>query len=738
MLARHATTLVLVTLAIVLGAVLVWDRGRVSTAEAESRRLQLFDAWRLADLTSLIVETPKGKVELTRERDDDGEMSWTIRERGEALAADDHAVEDFLLTLEYAGYERKVEGQDRAALGLATPDLTVTLGMGQLKYVLRVGKEAPSPPGSRYVEVEGGARPTTAYVIKKELAAALFEEPRSLRSKRLVPYLSSEVERYELGGDKRWALARGVSGGRATVDMMLESSGSKQRANWRAVDGWTTVLARLEALRFVEGAAPSTAGGLTLTIVPRNAKRSTAELVIGGACPGGGTMVRRTKPDPVVACVNEKIAAGVGVDASFMVDRHVLGVPENDVSELVVKDDVTTVDIARRGDGWHMRKPEDSQIPAAVGNALLERIAKAEGEIVAGEAASGANKLGLDPPRATMRVVGVPDRGGADAKEHVEEIVIGRTDKGSVHVRRSVDGLVLRLSADAGAALVPAPSALRSTQIYQLALEDVRELAVDCGKKQRMSRDAKGSWTRLEPDADLRADLAANSELAEAVRTLTAVRWASEKAEAHHELDKPWCSIALTVAERDEHGHTAPHSPDEKRKTLRLMLGAETSGGYFATRDGLAPVFVAPRALGQMAKEWLLDRGALMIDPIEVDRVTVTVANKKLVLARRGDGWMLADDANGNDTRAAVVGKALESLLAEGVVSLGPPHEEHGIDGSKIGIVIARREGKPKIELIVGAGAIWRDTRVFFVRKAGTDATFAVGQARLQPILDAP
>jgi hypothetical protein len=194
----------------------------------------------------------------------------------------------------------------------------------------------------------------------------------------------------------------------------------------------------------------------------------------------------------------------------------------------------------------------------------------------------------------------------------------------------------------------------------------------------------------------------------------------------------------LTVAERDEHGHTAPHSPDEKRKTLRLMLGAETSGGYFATRDGLAPVFVAPRALGQMAKEWLLDRGALMIDPIEVDRVTVTVANKKLVLARRGDGWMLADDANGNDTRAAVVGKALESLLAEGVVSLGPPHEEHGIDGSKIGIVIARREGKPKIELIVGAGAIWRDTRVFFVRKAGTDATFAVGQARLQPILDAP
>ncbi len=732
---KHWLNIALVAVAVAMAAVTLWDRNTISTEEAEGRKLQLFDAWRPNDLAGVTIASSDLAIELGREKDESGELGWSMREKGETIPCDDQAVDDFLLSLEYAGFERRVEGQTAAALGLEPPKMTVTVAMGSLRYVLRVGGEVPAQAGARYAEVEGGARPTTRYVLKPELVKALEEEPRALRSKRIVPYLSGEVERYELAGEGGWVLARGSAGGRATADMVLEAKGlEKQRASWRVVDAWTTVLANLEARQFLapESVASAPAGRL-LRVTPRDPKKPAAELEIGGKC-DGGTLIRRKKPDPVAACVSEKLAAEVPIEAARFVDRYALGLPESDVTEILLSDATTTVELARRGEGWHLRKPEEGQVDAAIGNALLERIAKAEGELVFG---GDDKKLGLDAPRAHVRIIGAPDRaGGPAAKEHVEELDVGASDKEEVYLRRG-DGAVLRMSAEVAAALLPAPSALRSTQVYEAALKDVRALELDCdGKKQKMTRDGKGGWTRIEPDTALAADLAACNQLAEAVRTLVAVRWAAEKPEPHHGLDNPWCAIAMTVAdESDEH---LLGSPEEKTHVLKLALGAETGGGYFARREGLGAVFVAPRVVGQMAKEWLLDRGALMIEPDEVDRVTIAAGERKLVIARRGDGWTLPGQTSPNDTRAESAGKALEGLLAEGVVALGPADKAHGLDEPRARIAIERRDGKPPIELAIGAGELWHDTKIAYVRKKGVDATFAVGQARLQPILDAP
>ncbi len=744
--------LVLLVLAAGLAAWLLWDRGRVSTAEADSRKLQIFDAWRPNDVTAVTLTLDKRTIELTR-KDENGEASWSMRQDGADIPVDDQAVDDLLLSLEYAGYARRVEAEGAAAMGLEVPRMTVTVTMGKLRYVLRVGGDAASPAGSRYAEVEGGARPKTAYVLKRELVQALEEEPRALRSKRLVPYLSGEVARYEVSGADGAAgftLSRGTAGGRATVDMLVEAPGvAKQRASFRTVDGWVTTLAKLDALRFLEAdAVPAAAAHpARLKVVPRDGTRPTAELELGGACPDGRMLVRRKAPDPVSACVDEKLLAGIAVPAALFVDGYALGVPQSDVSEIMLKDDAVTVDLARRGEGWHLRKPDDSQIDGAIGNALVERLAKVEGEPVAER---DEEKLGLKAPRAHVRIVGLPDRNaGPDGKENVEELDVGSEQKGEVYVRRG-DGVVLRVGAEVTAALLPAPSALRPTQILDVKLDEVRALALDCdGKRQRVTRDEKGTWAREEPASALGADPAACGELAEAVRTLTAVRWDAEKPEARHALDKPWCRITLMVAPRDadagdEHGAPPAPSPASKTRAVEILLGAETGGGYFATRAGAAPgaVFVAPRPLGLMARQWLLDRGALMIEAADVDRVTIAAGERTLELARRGDSWIVAGTAHPNDTRAASAGKALEALLAEGVVAIGPPDaardKELGLDKPKARITVLRREGKPKIDIVVGAADLWRDTRVHWVRAQGIDATFAVAQARLQPILEAP
>ncbi|MBM4359967.1 MAG: DUF4340 domain-containing protein [Deltaproteobacteria bacterium] len=737
---RHGVTAALVVAAALLSVVALWDRGRVSTDESTGRKLQIFDAWRTDDITRLTLEGGPRRIELTQHTEQSGERTWKLREGDRDLSVDEQEVDGFLTTLEYASFERQAPALDRKALGLEPPHLVLSIEMGKLRYVLRVGGEAPSPPGARYAEVEGGARPKTLYVLKPSVVTALETEPSELRSKQLSPYVSSDVARYELvGGHGDFTLSRAGSGGRATVDLLVDSQATgKQRASYRTVDAFTTALARLEASTFVEAPA-NAASTATLTVVPRDRGKPKAVLALGGEC-AGGKLVRRLEPEPTTACVDARLVDAVLVEPVRFTDTFLLGVPETDVTEIKLTSDTTTVELARRGEGWHLRKPEDSQIDAAVGNGLLERLARAEGERVADGLLRDDKKLGLAEPRARVRILGLPDRAaGPDAPEHVEELEVGTEAEGFVHVRRKTDGAVLRVPEAVSAVLLPAPSALRSTQLLDVPMKHVRALALDCGgKHQAHTRDTKGSWTRLAPETALRADMTAANELAEALRTLAAVRWDAEKAEARHGLERPGCILKLTVAEPDAQGTTSPEDPKEARRTLELRLGAETDGGYFARLDRSPAVFVVPRALANLGREWLLDRGALLVEPAEVDRVTVTVGKKKLDVTRRGESWVLPSGAAPNDTRATTVGKALEALLAEGVATLGKPAKEAGLDEPRARIRITRRDGLEPLELVIGKAVEWHDVKAAYVQKRGVDATFVVSLARLSPLLDAP
>lgn len=734
---RHRVTVGLVLAAVVLALVAVWDRGRVTTDEATGRKLQLFDAWRSEDVGSLVLEGGPTRVELVATVAADGDRGWRLKEDEVERVADDQEVDDFLLTLEYAGFERRVEGLDRQTLGLDAPYRVLRVSMGKLAYTLRVGGPAPSPEGARYAEVEGGARPKTTYVLKPAFVKALEEEPRTLRSKQLSPYLSSDVERYELETKtERYALRRAGTGGRATVDLAVERpDGTTSRASYRTVDAWTTTLAKLEAARFV--ADPGhVADAAIVRVVPKDSKRTRATLELGGACEGG-TLVRRVEPDPVAACVEPRLVEGLLVPAERFVDPYVLGLPESDVTEVKLASDDTTVELARRGEGWHLRKPDDAQVEAAIGNALLARLARAEGQIVVG---GDPKALGLDKARSLVRVVGLPDRAaGPGGNEHVEELEVGADQDGLVHVRRKTDGAILALSTAVAAVLLPAPSALRPLQLLDIPMKHVRGLELDCGgKRQALQRDGKGTFTRIAPETLLRADLTAASELAEALRTLTAIRWDAERAEARHGLDKPTCTLGLVVAEPDAQGHSAPDDPKEPRRTRTVTLGAETEGGTFARLDGSSAVFVAPRPIVAMGREWLLDRGALMVEAAEIDRVMVAVGERKLEVLRRGDAWALASASMPNDTRATTVGKALESLLAEGVVTLGTPAKDEGFDAPRARLQLTRREGAKTLDLLIGTTVEMRGVKSALVRRSDLDATFAISLARLAPILDAP
>src|SRR5262249_58339772 len=82
--------------------------------------------------------------------------------------------------------------------------------------------------------------------------------------------------------------------------------------------------------------------------------------------------------------------------------------------------------------------------------------------------------LGLDPPRATVRVASLLGEGG----ERIELVEVGAEQGGLVHVRRIEDGAFATVPAAAAAALFPDELSLRAHKVLDLRTEDFRGLRI--------------------------------------------------------------------------------------------------------------------------------------------------------------------------------------------------------------------------------------------------------------------
>jgi hypothetical protein len=701
---------ILVVLAVVLVVAVVVDRGSVTTAEAHERRYQLFDAWRPHDINRVDIVIGDNSMRLDKLPD----TTWALHEDGRDVVADEQAVGSLMVSLEFASFERPIEGLDAATTGLDTPRASYVLGMGPLSYALKIGNEAPSPKGSAYAEVSGGARTTKTYVIRAELIDELLIERGSLRTRRMAPYLSVELKRIELKG--KFAIVRGAWGGRTAGGFSVESDAlGRVRADRRSLDGWLAILARLDAEHLV--AMPKDdPTNVTLVLTPIDDKLTPARIMMGGPCPGGGadeTLVVRRQPDPIAGCVPSEVVKNLMFSAERLADNHVVGTAEGDLTEIKLSAVDVVVEMARKGTGWILRKPTEGPAEAEPTAALIKEMMRASGRRLSADAAADKEALGLATPRATVRLLGLPERGVDGAKERVETISIGTRQGDHVYVERLDDGAIIELGVEDARALLPRPSALRPLAIHNFSAQQVRELRLDCGHRQRMTRSVAGAWTQEEPDLELASDMGMASAFIEGFRVLRAVRWVSEKPDDAHALDRAWCKIEVD---------SIAHEGDEEITTTHgLRLGAEARGVFSAPRDGLPAVFVVPKVVGAMARAWMLDRNALLVGLVDVEQVRW----------RRGD----KERTEQGGALSAVVDKALRGMVAEGVVYLGAPREGD-FEEKSLELEVSLRGGD-KMVLVAGKGDAWNNTSVYYVRREGIDVTFALAQSRLQPLIDA-
>jgi hypothetical protein len=681
-------------------------------------------------------------MQMKRERDAEGQLDWVLFDGDERLDGDPLEMTELASTLELAMFFRTIDDLDRSQLGLDAPRATFVVQMGQLKYTLLVGGEAPSPKGGAYVEVDGGSRGRVIYVVTKSTLEEFLIDPSALLTKRLATLMSPSVKSYAITSSaESYELRRGGWGGWTRGAFMLHRQGAADiRADRLQVDRLLGAIGRVQAKRFVPITKDDPPDALTIVMTALAEGEPKVHLVVApkskANCAEGEAYAIRREPKPVAACIKASMLEDLKVGYAELRDRRVLGTERGAIMELKLESSGTVVDLARKGDGWHMREPTEGPAEGEPTDQLLTAMLKATGtEVDTPDLAA----LGLDKPRATVRILGLAERtGDGDHAERVETILVGDEIDGTIHVRRKDDGVVLALSAEVGARFLPRPTLLRRTQIFEEERKYVRGLDVDCaGRRQVLKRDLGLAWTFEKPTGmETGVDGALALTLSDGLRSLQAVRWVAETAEERHGLDKPWCSVTLRLIEPDP----ADASGDTKiTRELAVSLGAEAQGGYFAkVKDGDA-VFVAPRALGNAADVWFLNRAALIPIPEINDAETVTLSSDKktLVVRKQGDSWKI--EGGGSDALAVKVKNVLEQLTAEIVEHRGAARDDAGFETPLLTIAIKLRD-KPadqKLELVLGKADTWRNTPIFRIRRSDINATFLVSRARVQPLLDA-
>ncbi|WP_437649529.1 DUF4340 domain-containing protein [Sorangium sp. So ce362] len=774
---RHATTLILVALAAAAAvALLVLDRGSVSTDEAERRKKHLFEAWRADEITELTVTmAPPGAppaaqqtARLTRgDVNDAGQRPWNVEIDGQRYPADEPTVDQLLGTLEFATAERRVseEASDRAALGLSAPRLTIALTMGPRRERLLLGGSAPTPPGAVYAEVAGRG----VFVVTKQLAATLDVPPDRFRSRSFVPYVPAELSGLTLdgeGGSRRFVRAP-WGGGRGAGFRFAEGSpeGSGVRVSAPALDFVLSALGRMQAEAFLseeEAAQAAASGGLrvTLTLLPSDPSAKRGVIDVGGACPGKPDHVVATRREPTraAACVPASVLDPLTEEAARFVDLALIAAPLDEVAEVKLaagERGARSLELARTGSEWHLRAPQDRPVPTETGRALVQAILGVRAARLL-PTASSPKALGLDPPRATLRVVSTPASAGeGEPQERIETLEIGAEQAGVVHVRRLEDGAIAEVPAPAADALLPSEVSLRSMEVFDFAPDQINALRIERpGLVQRLRRTSEGAWQLVAPSGvGLAADGGLADELAGQLAGLKAERWVAADAGQSYGLGAPRLVVEAELTAALEPGAGAS---DAAARAARVELGAHAGAGSFARTGDSAAVFVAPPALEAAAGRLLLRRDVFLVPPEDIARVTLSPRDgKPVVLEGSPRGLTVAgaaDQASATTTAARVL-DALADLRAEGAVALGQPERQHGLGPPRLRVTIelARPQAAPAGEggaspprssegsftIAIGAGDAFRGTNVFYARRDGVSAVYAIAQSRVRPLLEA-
>jgi Domain of unknown function (DUF4340) len=656
--------------------------------------------------------------------DEQGVAEWSLSEPFET-DADNVPIDRLLGSLQYATWERAVDTATAdASSALAAHELVVA--MSAVTYRLRLGGDAVSPPGARYVQVMSGSGAPRTYVVKRRVVEDLFVEGDSFRGRQIVPYRKGSIARVVLSS------AAGVRRLRREKNAFLfDGMQENQRADHHALDRIFLGLARASAEPFVNvdvaKAAIASDSSVRVSLVPVAPNKAEASLEFGGRCPSNPelTLAIRHLPEPIAGCVERSVLLALREPASSLIDRHPFSFDADEVDTVRLVEGDAVLEFARGGDGFVLKQPRPAAIDPEAAKDRLTRILETEGELLMASR-KPPDAAGYSAATITLETSARP--GEERSTESVR--VSASLPDGSHRIFREADGAVLLISAESALALRADATLLKEHKVFDYPLAQVRRVDVNYGNvKQTLDRNADGVLSLSAPKGfDVDGSLAV--DLIDQLRTLRALRWVSDRASTGFGLDKPRATVHLSVE--------VDGTPIERT----LLIGSRAPGGYHASVDRDPGVFVVPRTLERVLGTWLLDRAVFRADRDAIVELSLDAEGLGSVQLKRVAGELtLQKGPSGFDTaRADELLDAIESLRTESAVHLGPATASEGLRRPILTGTIRRQSpenvGIPPMRFSIGSRDSFRDASIFYARASALNATYALPREQVQRLLD--
>jgi len=705
-------SLVLAAAAVASVALVFLTRNEATTVELEERARNVLGTFREEEV-ELVVLSRRGSTFSIERRGEDSFVLHTPAEEPADLAA----VERLIDGLGFAAVVRRLDKADPAALGLAAPRATVAVSMGGKRHQLALGNDAPSPPGAVYVSITADGEAPSFVVAGRDLSALLLTTLDELRDHALVKLGANDVRDLTL---ERPDAALRLTRGKGSA-FSLEGGG---RANRDVLESVFTALAELKASRFlpvheaerVRGAAPRT----RLKLKPKEAKAPEVVVELGGACPGavGETLAIVRSDTARAGCVRDDALGPFSLSKDDLADDRPFSARADEVETLTLVRGSKRLVLARRGTAFTLSEPASAEVELEAGNLRLEAIVRAPGEMVH---APDLAKLGLvsGGDKVVLTVLTRDDK----ATEEILEI--GRVEPdGTLPVRRTDDGAVLRIGRDAARAFLVDSTLLRNRRLLDFALSALVELELEKPERQLLRRAPSGFALVVPEGFQVDGELSTNAVLG--LGSLTAVRWVADSDDGGFGLGAPRATARL----RFEQG-------DAGVSERSVVVGAPAPGGYYARLGDDPGVFLLERAVVERLETCLVDRAATMIDPSSLARLTLRKGSVSFVLERRGGELAPAAGTKLDTELLAPLLEALPGLRAEAAVHTGKAEPSEGFSPPSLEVVLepSAGPGKPRT-LRFGAREVFRGLPSRFARLDGTNATFVVAEAKLRPLFD--
>lgn len=702
------------------GLAIVVTRDRPSVTQREARANNLLPSFSPERLQRIEVRLGTASFALERDKAGADAGMTSFRFAGSTAAkVDPEALLGFVRSLELASFLRRLErtAADRRTLGLEAPRGELRLLLAGTESRLRVGAEARSPHGTTYVEVQEGSDEPVLGLIRTELMGELLPTADGLRPRGLVPYALAELTRIDVELPTRKLSLRRGKGPAWLGDDNL-------RVERAAVERFGLELAALKTERFLDGKAALATGmqaSHALTLVPDQG-RPPLVLRAGPACPVDPALLllQRAARGAAAECVGRGLLALLTTLAQTPSDASPFALQLDEVESVLIEREAGTLELWRNERGFQLRKPLLTDVALEVGNRRLASLLAVRGERVA---QPDLPDLGLVPPSGRVRLRSSTVAQSPAFEESVELGSI-QTD-GRLPVRRTEDGAVLLLAREAARAYAVDAALLRPARVLEFGPSQLAELEIQWGsERQLLRRTDAGGFALVQPAAH-EHDGALVMDLVQSLGTLEVERWIADSDDGSFGLKQPRVQVRLALKGKDG-----------SVQSVHLRVGSETSGGAHAVLEGVAGVFVIPKALVADLTTPLLARNVFQTEPSALTRIVIEHGGRSVTLAQRGDTFVAVGGADLPPPLVARLLSNLGSLRAEAAIHTGTARAEEGLDAPSVVLRLQAADAARSKTIQIGARDTWRGMSVYYARVLGVDATYALPATSVREIVE--